>query len=104
MPYLVSITSRAERDLEYLYETIDAEYSGAALKWYRGLKQAILSLEKHPSRCPVTRRKGALRQLLYGNKPHIYRVIFRVLEKQKEVEVIHIRHAARRKPKPSDVP
>jgi plasmid stabilization system protein ParE len=103
MEFLVSITSRAERDLAYLYERINAESSVAALKWYRGLKIAILSLERHPNRGRVTRRKDKLRQLLYGNKPHIYRVIFRVLERQREVEVIHIRHSARRKLKPSDV-
>ena len=36
-----------------------------------------------------------LRHLLYGSKPHIYRVIYRILEKQKQVDVLHIRHAAR---------
>ena len=54
MEYLVSITHRAERDLADLYEEIHAQHSGAALEWYRGLKRAILSLEHHPSRCPVT--------------------------------------------------
>jgi mRNA-degrading endonuclease RelE of RelBE toxin-antitoxin system len=49
-----------------------------------------------PSRCPVTREKARLRHLLHGHKPHVYRVIFRVLEKQKRVDVLHIRHAARR--------
>jgi toxin ParE1/3/4 len=103
MAYQVSITSRAERDLDYIYERINAESSGAALKWYLGLKLAILHLGEHPNRGAVTRRKDKLRQLLYGNKPHIYRVIFRVVEKQQEVEVIHIRHGARGKLKPSDV-
>jgi hypothetical protein len=46
MAYLVNITSRAERDLTQLYRQINAEYSGAALKWYRGLKEAFLSLEE----------------------------------------------------------
>ena len=103
MAYVVSITSRAERDLDHLYGNIDADHSEAALKWYRGLKEAILRLEQHPNRCPVTRKKDELRHLLYGHKPHVYRVIFRVLEKQKLVEVLHIRHGARRKFKASDV-
>jgi plasmid stabilization system protein ParE len=103
MAYLVSITHRAERDLAHLYADINAEYSRSALKWYRGLKRSILSLETNPNRCPVARKKNQLRQLLYGRKPHIYRVIFRVIEKQKQVVVLHIRHAARRKLKPSDV-
>ena len=96
MVYLVNITSRAERDLAHLYEVINAGHSDAALKWYRGLKGAILSLEEQPNRCPVTREKDDLRHLLYGRKPHIYRVIYRVLERKKHVEVLHIRHGARR--------
>jgi toxin ParE1/3/4 len=95
--YLVNITSRAERDLAHLYGEINAEHSDAALKWYRGLKEAILSLEDHPNRCPATPEKKQLRHLPYGHKPHLYRVIFRVLEKQKQVDVLHIRHGARRK-------
>ena len=99
MAYLVEVTRRAERDLAGLYEKINAEHSDAALQWYRGLKAAILSLEQNPNRCPVTRKSDKLRHLLYGHKPHIYRVIYRVLERQKQVEVVHIRHGARRKPK-----
>jgi toxin ParE1/3/4 len=96
MAYLVSLTARAQRDLAHLYGQINAEHSDAALKWYRGLKEAILSLEEQPKRCPVTPESDKLRHLLYGNKPHIYRAIFRVREKQKQVEVLHIRHGARR--------
>lgn len=103
MTYVVSIASRAERDLALLYEEIDAEYSDAALKWYWGLKKAILSLEEQPNRCPVTRKKGELRHLLYGKKPHICRVIYRVLERHKRVEVLHIRYGARRKLKASEL-
>jgi plasmid stabilization system protein ParE len=91
MAYLVSITRRAERDFASLYVKIDAEHSDAALNWYRGLKEAILSLAEMPNRCPVTQENNQLRHLLYGHKHHIYRVVFRVLEKSKRVEVLHIR-------------
>lgn len=97
MAYLVSLTLRAQRDLAYLYQEINAQHSEATRKWYRGLKAAILSLEEHPRRCPVTPESGTLRHLLYGSRPHIYRVIYRVLERQKRVEVLHIRHGARQK-------
>lgn len=103
MAYLVDITSRAERDLADLYGKINAESSDAALTWYRGLKEAILSLEEWPKRCPLVRKRDKLRHLLYGHKPHIYRVIYRVVEKQKHVEVLHIRHGARRRLKTSDL-
>jgi len=103
MACLVNITARAERDLALLYAQINAEDSGAALKWYRGFKEAILSLEERPNRCPLTPESNKFRHLLYGNKPYIYRAIFRVLEKRKQVEVLHIRHGARRRFKGADV-
>lgn len=96
MAYLVKITFRAEHDLALMYGRINAQHSGAALEWYLELKKSILSLEKHPNRCRIIRRKDRLRHLLFGHKPHIYRVIYRVLEKSRVVEVLHIRHGARR--------
>ena len=95
MAYLIKITPRAERDLAHLYEDINVGHSDAALQWYRGLKQAILTLDEYPNRCPMTPESNRLRHLLYGHKPDIYRVIYRVLEKQKHVEILHIRHGAR---------
>ncbi len=94
--FLVKITPRAERDIAHLFQTINAEHSAAALDWYFGLRQAILQLRSHPNRCLITQKKGRLRHLLYGHKPHVYRVIFRIIEKQSCVEVLHIRHGARK--------
>jgi plasmid stabilization system protein ParE len=96
MAYLVKFTPRAERDLAILFEDIHAGDSEAALKWYKGLYEAILTLERLPRRCPLTRENPNLRHLLYGHKPHVYRVIYRVLEKQMQVNVLYIRHGARR--------
>jgi len=53
MAYVVRIASRAERDLDLLYQEIRAVDSGAARRWYRGLTHAILSLEELPRRCPA---------------------------------------------------
>ncbi len=86
-----------------LYREIHAGESDAALKWYRGLKEAVLRLEELPNRCPMTPEKAQLRHLLYGNKPHVYRVIFRVVEKRKRVDMLHIRHGARDKLKAPEV-
>ncbi|MGB6690911.1 MAG: type II toxin-antitoxin system RelE/ParE family toxin [Terracidiphilus sp.] len=101
MAYDVSIAARAERDFTGLYAEIDAENTAAAQKWYRGLRKAVLSLEKLPNRCPVTREDPQLRHLLYGRKPHVYRVIYRELEREERVEVSHIRHGAMREFVPS---
>jgi plasmid stabilization system protein ParE len=96
MAYRVNLTARAGRDLTQLFEDIRARDSSAARDWYEGLKEAILSLREQPQRCPVTPEDNRFRHLLYGNKPHIYRVIYRVLKDPKRVDVLHIRHGARR--------
>jgi plasmid stabilization system protein ParE len=103
MAYLIDITDRAERDLDNVFEEIHARDSQVALNWYKGLYAAILTLERLPHRCPSTRENSQFRHLLYGHKPHVYRVIYRVLEKQKLVEVLHVLHGARREFTASDL-
>jgi toxin ParE1/3/4 len=83
MAYQVRFTGRAERDLEELYGAIAADSSAAALKWYRCLKRAILTLEEFTLRCPSTPEDKRLRQLVYGRKPHVYRVIYQVVQKSR---------------------
>jgi toxin ParE1/3/4 len=95
MAYRVKIMPRAERDLADIDKRIEAHTSDAAFVWYRGLRDAIRALRNSPNRCQVTPEDHDLRHLLYGDKPHVYRVIYRVLEKQKQVHVLHIRHGAR---------
>ena len=95
MAYRIKIMPRAERDLAALYKQIRADRSVAARRWYQGLKTSLLSLAENPNRCPVTPENNRLRHLLYGHKPHLCRVIYRVLEKRGEVEALHIRHGAR---------
>jgi len=104
MAYVVKILPRAERDLRNIYREIEARTSDAALAWYLGLRAAIRSLRNSPNRCPVTPEDCDLRHLLYGNKPHIYRVIYRVAETRKQVDILHIRHGARQSINPSDLP
>jgi plasmid stabilization system protein ParE len=95
MAYRVRVTARAERDLSRIYQAKEVAHSAAALKWFNGLRNAILSLSEQPTRCNETRENKQLRQLLYGTKPHVYRTVFRILEKQKVVDILHIRHGAR---------
>ena len=95
MACLARITARAERDLTFLYEEIDAENSAAARTWFTGLEKAILSLEQQPLVWPLTPESRRLRHLLYGRKPHVYRVIYRVLKSRGRIDVLHVRHGAR---------
>lgn len=38
---------------------------------------------------------ASLRQLLYGRRPHVYRIIYDIDEGSGIVHVLHIRHGAR---------
>jgi toxin ParE1/3/4 len=100
MTYRVEFTARAARDLETLYLEKNAAESHAAARLYNGLEVAVLALTTYPLRCPIVaearRAKRKLRNLLYGTKPHIYRVIYAVDEQRQTVSVLHIRHGARK--------
>ena len=47
--------------------------------------------------------KRKLRHLLYGNMPHVHRIIYEVDERRKAVWVLHIRHGTRKTLKVSDL-
>ncbi len=97
MTYRVEMTDRANRDLRLLFLAIRADESEAAARWLDGLERAIETLGEFPKRCalaPESRRGQAIRDLLYGRKPHVYRILFRLNAKDRVVSVIHIRHGA----------
>jgi plasmid stabilization system protein ParE len=98
MAYRVELTDRAVRDLAVLYEDKHVEESKAAARWFNGLEQAVDTLGDLPRRCtaaPESKEAGRkLRHLLYGKRPHVYRVIFEIDEPHKVVNVLTIRHGA----------
>ena len=104
MAYQVSLTARALRDLALIYRRIQADVSAQAFAWFTGLEQAIYSLERHPHRAPRTPEDKTLRHLLYGKKPHRYRIIYEVKERSRTVYVLHIRHGAREAMRPRSHP
>jgi toxin ParE1/3/4 len=107
MAFLVEFSTRARLDLEVLYIEKNAAESDAAARWYNELEKAVDGLGRYPHRCapaPEARNfKRKLWQLLYGKKPHVYRVIYEIDEAWQAVRVIAIRHGARRQLKPSDL-
>lgn len=98
MEYDVDLTDRAVRDLEQLFLEKNAFESVGAARWFNGLERAVYSLQELPRRgvaAPEARRFGRpLLQLLYGKKPHIYRIICRIDEVDRTVVVLTIRHEA----------
>ena len=93
--YLVRLTDRAFRDLEELYAFIGADTPGQAFAWFNSLADAVYSLERFPDRGAVALESKKLRQLLFGNQPHVYRIIYAIDKRNHIVNVLHIRHGAR---------
>ncbi len=100
MAYAVRIVPRAEKDLARIYGYINAAISDAAYAWYVGLVEQLFTLKDNPLRNPVTPEDPKYRHLLYGQKPDVYRVIYRMIDKTKLVEILLIRHGARDRFKP----
>ena len=95
MEYRVEIQNRAKRDLIEIGTFIQVQHSAAAREWFAGLRVKILSLRSMPGRSSRVQDAPLYRQMLYGNKPNTYRILYRVLEPEMLVIVVHVRHAAR---------
>jgi plasmid stabilization system protein ParE len=96
MAWHIELTARAERDLEQIFQFIHATDSAAAARWFDGLQDAIESHDTLPERSTAADYDPNLRFLLYGNKPHIDRILYRIHGRPDRVIVTHIRHGARR--------
>ena len=88
MAYHVELADRAIRDLRNIYAVL-------ARAWFNGLESMVYSLEHLPNRSPKTPENSQLRHLLYGKKPHVYRIIYRIVDRTKTVRVLHVRYDAR---------
>jgi plasmid stabilization system protein ParE len=69
MPYLIRLTDRALRDLEAIYDFIEADSCKTAFAWFNALTAAIYSLERFPERGAVIPEDKTVRHLLFGKKP-----------------------------------
>lgn len=100
MAYKPIVQPQAEADIAEAFAYLSERAPEAAARWYRRVRDEIASLAEMPLRCPFA-PEGAklgfeLRHLLYGRRPGIYRIVFRVLEDAREVHVLAVRHGARR--------
>jgi plasmid stabilization system protein ParE len=99
MAFRVEPTARARQDLDDILGWLLAQGAGeTGLRWFFKLEEAIASLAEFPHRCPLAPEDKEfafeVRQLLYGRKPHQYRVLSTI--DGETVVVLHIRHGRRR--------
>lgn len=98
MAFRVEITPQAEQDATGILDWLLEKNAGeAGLSWFFMLEEAIASLAGFPMRCTVAPETTSfpfeVRQLLYGRKPHVYRILFTI--EQDVVLILHIRHGRR---------
>jgi plasmid stabilization system protein ParE len=98
MAFRVKPTAQAKRDLDDILERLLSQEAGeTGLRWFQGLRQAVAPLAGSPQRCALAPENAVfpfeVRQLLYGRRPHVYRIIF-TLEGNR-VSVLHVRHGRR---------
>lgn len=93
MQYQVIITPSAKADIFEINTRLLENHSDLAEGWLWGISQAVSSLSKMPERCPVSAESEAfdviVRQLLYGKKPNVYRILFSV--RNEKVYILRIR-------------
>jgi toxin ParE1/3/4 len=99
MDFRVELSDQAKRDIAVTYEWFCSQQAGdAGERWFVALRTAIASLANLPSRCPLAPENQEspveVRQLLYGRRPHIYRILFAI--ESDTVQILHIRHGRRR--------
>ena len=96
MSYRVVVTARAAADALATFRWIAERSPDAAAHWYEALEQAIATLAEMPERCPAADESEQLgiplRQLLYGRRRGVYRLLFSI---EGETVTLHsIRHTA----------
>ena len=105
MAFRVEISRQAEHDAESILEWLLSQHGGqAGIDWFVRLDDAFASLAQFPERCSIApedaRFPFEVRQLFYGRKPHVYRILFTIAGDT--VHVLHIRHGRRKPIKPTE--
>ena len=105
MAYQLIVQPQAEADIIEAFHFLSARSPEAAGRWYREVRAAMHSLAEMPARCPLAPEAAMLglenlglelRQLLYGKRPGIYRIVFRIVEDAGEVHILTVRDGARK--------
>jgi plasmid stabilization system protein ParE len=98
MAFRVETSPEAEQDGEAILHWLLAEGAGeTGFRWFLALEQAIASLANFPERCPIAPESKEflfeVRQLLYGRRPHVYRILFTI--EGDSVHILRIVHGRR---------
>jgi plasmid stabilization system protein ParE len=98
MKHEVVLLRLARLDLAEAYERARSLAPAAADRWLDRLRDRLRTLETDPARFPLAfehrRVRLEVREMLFGRRPNVFRVVFLVHRKQ--VLVLRIRRGQRR--------
>ena len=97
MTYRLQIQPRARAGAMMGFHWYFQKSPEAAERWMVGLSKTITSLIKNPEIHPIAETESeqsgfAIRESLFGRRPHVYRVLFTIDADM--VNVIAVRHSA----------
>lgn len=96
MSFRVVIQPNAKANLRDYYRRAAKHAPLTAARWLERFEAAIESLKEMPERYSLAPEgkfvECKLRQMLFGKRPNVFRVLFRI--SGDEVQVLHIRRAA----------
>jgi plasmid stabilization system protein ParE len=105
MAFEVVFHPRARSDVAATVAWLSRASPAGAARWRAGLLRVLEKLETDPNRYPAADEAPQLgvdlRQLLYGRRRSVYRVLFTI--DGQTVHVLRIRHAAQDHLAPGDV-
>jgi len=105
MPFRVVFHPQAQADIKAAATWLARTNPAAAVRWRRGVLSIIEKLETNPALYPAADEATdlglELRELLYGRRRTIYRVLFTI--DGQTVNVLRVRHAAQDRLKPDDI-
>ncbi len=103
MTYRIAIEATAERQIRAAvrWKTENASPTVAA-RWYNGLLKKVATLRTHPTRCPIAAENDKfsieIRELLYGRRRNVFRIIFTI--RDGTVSVLFVHHGAQQELEP----
>lgn len=96
MAFQVRTTKAAELQIETAYLWLKKRNPLYADEWFKGLMNAIASLQEKPRRCSLATESEVfseeVRQLLYGKSRNRYRILFTIREDI--VHILFVRHTS----------
>jgi plasmid stabilization system protein ParE len=98
MVYRVNLTERVLRELDDIHAEINVLGSAGAALWFARLEDTIQLLASAPRMGKPAREAPGVREIIYGNKPHFYRVLYEIDEITRSVAVLSIWHGRRKSP------